>query len=565
MPVRTYVARIAASLALVAATAAATPVGVSTATAAAYDVASCTSNSNALAPISGADDAWTPDLTSDFTHLEFVTHCPPASGVDLDGMRVETKLNGGGPLQGAYAQWRFDAPAGTTVTRVRLWREIGKRANTWELYTRATDGARLGGTDGTSINDSDCVKDPSNFTCQIGSPGGAAADWTALSTTGVVVGIRCAATSCATGATLHDAWTAIYGAIVTVDDPTAPTATGAGGNLLTDSYVRGNATATLDSATDVTGIKALHVKENGTVLAETQRSCDYSRRVPCANLTAPGSVTVATTGMADGRHTIQVGASDAAGNFAPATTQDVIVDNHAPAAPTPTSPATQTVGGPSATVAWQAPTGQVAPIAAAHVTVCSPSSVCRSTTQSAGPADGSATVSLTGGYGVYSVYVSLEDAAGNTDPNRLAGYQVVFPDPDPAPAQSPTTILLPAPLPAPAATPTPTPTPKPQPRKSARLALQRPAVARDRRTIAVEGSVAPGVTGRVTASAKATIRGRTRTVTKRVAIRDRRYSVRLRLPSTVWRTATVTVRFAGDARHTAARLTRRVTQRRPRA
>src|SRR3954451_8031899 len=113
MPVRTDLARIAVILAVAATTAAAMPL-VSTAAAATYDVASCTSNANTLAPVSGADDAWTPDPSSDLTHTEFVTHCPPGSGVEFDGMRVETKLNSAGAPLGSFAQWRFDAPAGTS-------------------------------------------------------------------------------------------------------------------------------------------------------------------------------------------------------------------------------------------------------------------------------------------------------------------------------------------------------------------------------------------------------------------------------------------------------------------
>src|SRR3954453_16185494 len=338
MPVRTYLALIAASLGI----AAAVPLSVSSAAAATYDVATCTSNADTLAPITGANDAWTPDPASDATHFEFVTHCPPASGVEFDGMRVEDHLTTGAAPSGSYAQWRFDAPPGTTVTRLRLWREIGKRENTWVLYTRAADGTRLGGTAGTGVNDSDCVVDPNSFTCKVGLPGSAAADWTGINTSGVRVGIQCVAASCATGATLQHAWTAIYGAAVTVNDPTAPTATGAAGSLLTNTYLRGTATATLNSASDATGVRAVQVREGGTVLAQTQRSCDYSRRVPCTDLTAPGSVTVATTGMADGPHTIQVGANEAAGNFAAATSQQVLVDNTAPAAPTRTSPASQT-------------------------------------------------------------------------------------------------------------------------------------------------------------------------------------------------------------------------------
>src|SRR3954463_13998006 len=108
MPVRTYLARIAATLVLAAASAAAAPLGVSPAVAATYDVASCMSNPNTLAPVSGADDAWTADPSSDLTPLEFVTPCPPAPGLELDGMRVETRLTSGSAPLGSLAQWRFD-------------------------------------------------------------------------------------------------------------------------------------------------------------------------------------------------------------------------------------------------------------------------------------------------------------------------------------------------------------------------------------------------------------------------------------------------------------------------
>jgi hypothetical protein len=560
MPVRTYLARTAVSVA--AAAAAAAGVGVSSAEAATYDVVACSTDARATPrpSVAGTDDAWTTE-TNDDTHLELIRHCPPAAESELDGMLVQTKLNSSLARLGSFAQWRFDTPAGTSVTRLRLWREIGKQENDWQLYTRAADGRRLGGTAGASINDSDCDRTPDVFTCQVGSPGSAAADWTGLSTTGVRVGIQCLVASCLTGAMMPEAWTAIYGAIVTVDDPTAPTASGAGGSLLTDTYMRGNATATLNSASDVTGIRAVQVKEGGTLLAQTQRTCDYSRRVPCTELATPGSVTVATSGMSDGQHTIQVGATDAAGNFGSATSQQITVDNHAPAAPTPTSPLQQTVSSPTATVAWQAPGAQVAPVTKAHITVCGPRT-CHSTTPPTGTNDGAATVSLADGFGLYSVLVSLEDAAGNVDGNQIATWQVNYPDPNPArPQQPPTSTPNPT-------TPVPLPAPQPQPttqsapaKSSARLTAARPTVARDRRTLAIKGTVAPGTTGKVTIKATAKIRGRARTVTKRVTIRSRRYAAHLRLPSTKWRSATITVTFAGDATHRSARLTRRLAQR----
>jgi hypothetical protein len=561
MPDRTHLARIAIGLLVVVVGAVAAPLGVSSAAAATYDVDSCTSNADTLAPISGADDAWTPDPASDVTHFEFIKHCPPAAGLDRDGLLLEDHLLTAAAPSGNFAQWRFDAPAGTTVTRLRLRREIGKQENTWELYTRAADGTRLGGTTGPSLNDSDCVVDPDSFTCQVGFPGSAGADWTGLNTTGVRVGIRCVAASCATGATLHEAWTAIYGAIVTVDDPTAPTAAGTAGSLLTDAYVHGGETATLNSASDATGIRAVQVIEGGTLLAESQRTCDFSRRVPCTNLTAPASVTVATTGMPDGQHTIHVGATDAAGNFTAATSQQVTVDNTAPAAPTPTSPTSQTVSASSATVSWQAPDGQVAPISAAHITLCSPSDVCQSTTQAAGPARGSASLSLTSGYGVYRVLVSLEDAAGNTDPNELASYQVVFPSASTMTRSQPTSTPAAAPTPAPGPSLVPTSAPMPKPLASPRLALHVPTVGRDRRTIAVKGTVAPDTTGRITVKVTVRIRGRTRTVTRSATIRSTRYSVHLKLPSSAWKTAKVTARFPGSSTRVAATVTRTLRQR----
>jgi hypothetical protein len=311
----------------------------------------------------------------------------------------------------------------------------------------------------------------------------------------------------------------------------------------------------------------VQVKEGGTLLAETQRTCDYSRRVPCTDLTARGSVAIATTGMPDGQHTVQIGATDAAGNFTAAATKTVTVDNHAPTAPTTTSPTQQTVSSPGATVSWQAPTGQAAPISNAHITVCGPRA-CRFATQAAGPADGSAAVSLTDGYGLYSVLVYLEDAAGNANVNAVASWNVNFPNPRPAPGANPTPAPTQPtqptqPQPTPTPVPVPVPLPAPAPAKtSPRLTAARPTVARDHRTITMKGTVASGTTGRVTIKATAKIHGRTRTVTKRATIRNRRYAARIKLPATKWSSATLTVTFHGDATHRSARLSRRLTQRR---
>ncbi|MEA2288119.1 MAG: hypothetical protein QOD55_116, partial [Solirubrobacteraceae bacterium] len=294
MATRTVLIRTALLLLPAAALAAGTAVPALAGT---YDVVTCTTDAQVIPrpPVSGADDAWVTE-TNDPSHLEFVRRCPPQPAVDLDGMVVRTRLNSGGPVTGAYAHWRFDAPAGTSITRLRFWREIGKRVNDWELYSRTAEGTKLAATD--------CTRPPDEFTCQVGFPGGPPADWPGLDTTFVRVGMLCVETSCATGATLHEAWTAIYGAKVTVDDPTKPIATGGGGPLFAGGYLRGTVNATVGSASDNTGIRALQVREGATVVAEALQACDYSRRVPCADLTGGGSVSVSTAALADGAHTL---------------------------------------------------------------------------------------------------------------------------------------------------------------------------------------------------------------------------------------------------------------------
>ncbi|MEA2380176.1 MAG: hypothetical protein QOH72_147, partial [Solirubrobacteraceae bacterium] len=335
--------------------------------------------------------------------------------------------------------------------------------------------------------------------------------------------------------------------LVTINDPLAPTAGGASGSLFGGGFVRGTVTAGVGSASDSTGIKALVVRVDGSVVARApDRICDFTRRAPCPQLSAPESFAFPSTNIPDGTHSAEIGVVDTGENFtAAAAGQTITVDNTAPLAPAPSSPASITTAAAAATITWAEPGGQVAPITSAHVTVCGPTG-CQTSTQAAGSGSGGATVSLPS-FGAYNVSVALGDAAGNFAAGQATTWTITRPAP---PVVAP---MPPAPLPL----PTPAPT-----KASPRLAAARPTVARDRRTIAVRGTVAPGVAGKVTVKATARIHGRARTVTRSATIRNRRYAVRLALPSAAWRTATVTASFAGDASHRSSRITRHVTQRR---
>jgi hypothetical protein len=490
-----------------------------------FDVASCSGG--------GAHNDWI-ESNSAPIQLEMMISCPAPAGVEFGGLIVRDRLTAGDVAAGAHAAWQFAAPSGTSVGRVQLWRNAGKAENSWQLFVRTAEGI--------AMPDSDCTRLPHDLTCKLGGPWSAPVDWPGLSTSSVSVGVGCVdtPTTCAAGHSLHEVWTAIYRSIITINDPTPPTASGAGGTLLAGGYVRGNATATVASAADGAGIRAVQVRVDGDrVVGETQLDCDYTRRAPCDDVAAPVTVPVVTANIGDGHWTARVGVVDAGGNFTAAATRPITVDNGAPMPPPPTSPQSVTTSAPATTISWLEPAGQVSALTTAHIRVCAPSGACSTSTQPAGSGSGHATLPLADGPGAYLASVTLADAAGNHNPTYATHWSITrAPD---APGQTPGITTPTVPLTT---------------RANARLTARRTTISRDRRTITVSGSVAPQAQGRVTITVRARAGGRTRTVTARATIRDRGYRQRLRLPSARWRRAVVTVRYLGSATHRPAAVTR---------
>src|SRR5689334_3355536 len=130
--------------ALVAAAIAASLLAAPTAVAGTFEIVTCSADSVANPPLRlmGADDAWR-FATNDATHFEVVDHCPPSDDSGIDGRGAETTLRSGAVSQGRSAEVTFNAPTGTLVTRLRLWRSVGKQLNEWELYTRTAEGTKL--------------------------------------------------------------------------------------------------------------------------------------------------------------------------------------------------------------------------------------------------------------------------------------------------------------------------------------------------------------------------------------------------------------------------------------
>ena len=343
------------------------------------------------------------------------------------------------------------------------------------------------------------------------------------------VGIACinTSTTCAPGGTLHDAWTAIYRSIVTIDDPVSPTASGAGGSLLAGGYLRGNATASLGSASDSTGIRAVQVRVDGDrVVGETQLACDYTRRARAAmsRLRSRSRSSPRTSGTEPGR--AQIGAVDAGGNF----TAAVDPDDHrrqqrSGRAPGHVAHVRDDLRHDRDDLVDRAPEPGLADHDGPRDRLQGGGG-CRTSTQAAGSGRGSRPSQLPDGPGRYTATVSLSDAAGNHIAYNAAHWSVTL-------AGSLATVI-----------PTPTP-PTPSTPTSAGLRLATPTVAKDRRTIRVRGTTAQNTRGRVRLTLKARIAGRVRTTTKQATVTNRRYAATLRLPSRRWRTATLTARHGG--------------------
>jgi hypothetical protein len=99
--------------------------------------------------------------------------CPP-NGSQFGGLTAWTKLDSGvASTAHAGAQLRFTAPAGTTISQVRLRRDIGTRNDGYYVFRR-TDAGQLAGET--------CAIPIDEFTCVVGGPAAPPGDFSAAST-----------------------------------------------------------------------------------------------------------------------------------------------------------------------------------------------------------------------------------------------------------------------------------------------------------------------------------------------------------------------------------------------
>jgi hypothetical protein len=389
----------------------------------------------------GANHSWTwsDSDTASPSHYTSYEHCPytvGGSGGAPDqehGLSTTDTLglpNGAPPR--SNADWTFTAPSGTTITAITYERYLGHRTdpdNYWSPALRA---------DGVIVAGETCLDTVENGDdCSIGgSPGKGVepAEVGRLHAQELSVSIVCEAPTgqqCVTGAEEHKVWAAMYGATVTLEDNSAPTLNTPSGPLweegTADGYHKGQESLTVEAQDVGGGVQSIILAADGKTVATYEASCDFTYPQPCPLVTGPQTLTLNTSELSDGTHTLNLEAVDAAGNHSTIATKQVTIDNTPPAAPlslvaTPTTP-----GGSTFDLTWSDPPGQVSPIASATYQVCPAGGGACSTPASA-PAAGPVSVTVPGPGG-WTLAVWLTDAAGNSSSANAAQITLTVPQP----------------------------------------------------------------------------------------------------------------------------------------
>jgi hypothetical protein len=352
-----------------------------------------------------SNESWTA-FVSDPTHLEVGETCPPTPGdaesTKTSGMFAADVLGSSGhAADGAVAGWRFIAPAGTEVVAVQDDRYLGAYAdNGWSPFVKA-DGATLETCTFATLEEGCTVGDPFG-------PGSLNGTLPIAEASTVTVGVKCIAVGgCTTGATIHRAWAALYGAKVTLATEAPPAIEAVAGGLWDVANSRPTYHKGVESlsfvASALTGVSSARLAVDGREVGRSTGQCDYARALPCGALS--GALPLDTSQLTDGVHALSLEATDAAGNVQQVS-EPMAVANHPPSAPLNTA----VVPSPAAgfAVSWSDPPDPIPITTALHQLCDASGSNCGAIT-STSDAPFSLPAAAAGG----TLRLWLGDAAGN--------------------------------------------------------------------------------------------------------------------------------------------------------
>ena len=216
------------------------------------------------------------------------------------------------------AGFELVAPAGAVLDKMVIWRtgyrfnNSGTAQGPWRSQGYRADGAVIGGP----FTGETCVIAAGQPLCRFGAEGAMAPGARVerdLETPRILYSVGCVEQpSCATA---NDqgfpfAGLSISGSIVTVRETTPPRV-GAGGALVAPGWRTDDAPLAY-SASDGVGISRVRVLVDGAEAEVVRPACDYHAMVPCAQ--QPARSLRFGSRLSDGRHTVSVEATDAAGN-----------------------------------------------------------------------------------------------------------------------------------------------------------------------------------------------------------------------------------------------------------
>ncbi|MFZ1153866.1 MAG: hypothetical protein WAN93_03065, partial [Solirubrobacteraceae bacterium] len=263
------------------------------ATTGSYQVSACNLTSE------GVNNSWAWGTTdpSQPSHYAEHTDCPyriggTGEGADQEGGLSTTDALGlkNGAQPGTSAGWTFTTPPSTTITELTYERFIGHQLdgfNDWSPALRV---------DGSVVPRETCLDSVENGeTCSVGGPPGEGVEpgvISGLSAHELFVGLVCQAPAedeCVTGATQHQVWAAMYGATVTIADPTSPTLSAPSGALWgpgeASGFHKGTESVTT-SAQDVGGgVQNIVLAADGRPVETYTAPCNFTLPQPCPSAT----------------------------------------------------------------------------------------------------------------------------------------------------------------------------------------------------------------------------------------------------------------------------------------
>ena len=226
------------------------------------------------------NDSWAP--VADRGMLAYAK-CP-SGGQESRGLVMRNDPKASVVSPGATASMTFAAPPGAELADMTyVWR--GARANGgWQLGIVGDRGGFLTGCRaGTAVVGQSCSVGygPQNPRARsIALPGRRSVKFEVRCTSP----LGCNIPPARGGSGAGTARLQVYSTSVTVKDDSAPQITAAGGGLWESRWLRGVQEAVFN-ASDNVGVRATRFTVDGALRNGEERGCDFTRRVPCSNVT----------------------------------------------------------------------------------------------------------------------------------------------------------------------------------------------------------------------------------------------------------------------------------------